>query len=234
MKRLLGEILVESGLSAERLKKTLDLQKKRGGRIGALLIRLGLVTEAEVLKALGAQLGLPFEADLGEIDRELALKLPITYAKNAVAIPLRRENGAILVATSEPLTISTIDDLPVLLNAGISLRLAPSETILDTLNRLHSEDMNKAEDTAQEMEEEDAMVRGVRFLVDDTGRRTAVQIDLKKQARLWEDFYDRALAEQRASEPREPLATVKKRVLAQLPRFQERSAEMSTGCAGCE
>ena len=49
------------------------------------------------------------------------------------------------------------------------------------------------------------MVRGVRFLVDDAGRKTAVQIDLKKQARLWEDFYDRALAEQRASEPRERL-----------------------------
>jgi hypothetical protein len=62
------------------------------------------------------------------------------------------------------------------------------------------------------------MVRGVRFLVDDTGRRTAVQIDLNSQARLWEDFYDRALAEQRASEPREPLATVKKRVLGRRRR----------------
>ena len=83
MRRLLGEILVESGLSAERLKKALDLQKKRGGRIGTLLVRLTFVTEEDVLKALGAQLGLPYQADLGEIDRELALKLPITYAKKA-------------------------------------------------------------------------------------------------------------------------------------------------------
>ena len=29
--------------------------------------------------------------------------------------------------------------------------------------------------------------------------------DLKKQSRLWEDFYDRALAKQRASEPRESI-----------------------------
>ena len=62
------------------------------------------------------------------------------------------------------------------------------------------------------------MVRGVRFLVDDTGRRTAAQIDLKNQARLWEDFHDRAVAEQRASEPREPLKTVKKRVLGRRRR----------------
>ena len=62
------------------------------------------------------------------------------------------------------------------------------------------------------------MVRGVQFVVDSLGRKTAVQIDLKKQRRLWEDFYDRALATQRASEPRESLESVKKRVLGRRPQ----------------
>ena len=155
MRRLLGEILIESGLSADRLKKALDHQKKRGGRIGTLLIRLNFVKEEDVLKALSTQLGIPFYSDLGEIDRELALKLPITYAKKAVVLPLRRENGSIIAATSEPLNLSTVDDLSVLLGGEISLCLISSEKILDTLNRLHSEDMNKAEDTVQEMEGED-------------------------------------------------------------------------------
>jgi general secretion pathway protein E len=155
VRRLLGEILVESGLSPERLKKTLDLQKKRGGRIGTLLVRLGFATEAEVLAALGSQTGLPCQPELGEIDRELALKLPITYAKKAVALPLRRENGAVLIATAEPLLLSTFDDLRILYDAEVSLCLAPSDLILDTLNRLHSEGLDKAEDTVQEVEEED-------------------------------------------------------------------------------
>jgi general secretion pathway protein E len=156
VRRLLGEILAEGGLSPERLKKALDLQKKRGGgRIGTLLVRLGFVTEEDVLKALGVQLGLPYRADLGEIDRELALKVPITYAKKAVVLPLRREDGTVLAATSEPLNLSTVDDLSALLGADISLCLASAEQILDTVNRLHSEGMNRAEDTVQEMEEED-------------------------------------------------------------------------------
>jgi len=155
VRRLLGEILVESGLSAERLKKALDLQKKRGGRIGTLLIRLSYVTEEEVLKALGAQLGLPVLSDFGDIDRELALKLPITYAKKAVVLPLRRENGTVIAATAEPLMLTTVDDLRILFGADVALSLAPTEKILDTVNRLHSEDMNKAEDTVQEMEEDD-------------------------------------------------------------------------------
>ena len=86
MRRLLGEILVESGLAPERLKKVLDLQKKRGGRLGTLLMRLNFVTEEDVLKALGQQLGLPYQSELGDIDREIALKLPITYAKKAVVL----------------------------------------------------------------------------------------------------------------------------------------------------
>jgi general secretion pathway protein E len=155
VRRLLGEILAEGGLSPERIKKALDLQKKRGGRIGTLLTRLNFATEEDVLKALGQQLGLPYQAELGEIDRELALKLPITYAKKAVVLPLRKENGTIIAATSEPLNLSTVDDLSALLGADISLCLTSSEKILDMLNLLHSEDMNKAEETVQEMEEED-------------------------------------------------------------------------------
>jgi hypothetical protein len=65
------------------------------------------------------------------------------------------------------------------------------------------------------------MVKGVQFVVDNSGRKTAVQIDLKKQGRLWEDFYDRALAKQRASEPRESLESVKKRILGR-PRRRGR------------
>ena len=155
MRRLLGEILTASGLSPEKLKKSLDLQQKKGGRIGTLLVRLNYVTEEDVLKALGEQLGLSFQPDLGEIDRDLALKLPITYAKKAMVLPLRRENGSVLAATSEPLALSTVSDLSVLFGSDISLCLTPSEKILDAVNRLYSEDMNRAEDTAQEMEEED-------------------------------------------------------------------------------
>ena len=57
-----------------------------------------------------------------------------------------------------------------------------------------------------------AALRGVQFLVDDGGRRTAVLIDLKKNARLWEDFYDVALARSRAGEPRESLDAVRRRL----------------------
>ncbi len=63
-------------------------------------------------------------------------------------------------------------------------------------------------------------IRGVQFLVDERGQKTAVLIDLKKNAALWEDIYDAALASERETEPRESLEEVKARLQrsGKLPR----------------
>ena len=53
---------------------------------------------------------------------------------------------------------------------------------------------------------------GINFVVNERGKRTAVVIDLKKHARLWEDFYDSLLSRSRKNEPRESLALVKRRL----------------------
>ena len=52
---------------------------------------------------------------------------------------------------------------------------------------------------------------GIEFLLDRKGRRKAVLIDLKKHKQLWEDLYDAYLAQRRRKEPRESLASVKRR-----------------------
>ncbi len=55
-------------------------------------------------------------------------------------------------------------------------------------------------------------MRGVKFLVDKSGKKTAVVLDLRRNAALWEDVYDSALARSRAREPRESLASVRRRL----------------------
>jgi hypothetical protein len=49
-------------------------------------------------------------------------------------------------------------------------------------------------------------------MVDERGRKTAAVIDLQRHGRTWEDFYDTLLAESRAHEQRESLASVKCRL----------------------
>ncbi len=56
------------------------------------------------------------------------------------------------------------------------------------------------------------LIKGVQYVVDEKGDRTAVVIDLQKNSALWEDFYDRVLADSRRTEPRESLESVKARL----------------------
>ncbi len=55
-------------------------------------------------------------------------------------------------------------------------------------------------------------MKGAQFVIDERGTKTAVVIDLKQYPELWEDFYDIALAQTRKKEPRESLASLKKRL----------------------
>jgi hypothetical protein len=44
-------------------------------------------------------------------------------------------------------------------------------------------------------------VRGVQFVTDTEGHKTAVLLDLKEWGELWEDIYDNMLADERSAEP---------------------------------
>ena len=58
-------------------------------------------------------------------------------------------------------------------------------------------------------------MEGIRFVTDEKGQKVAVMIDLQKYGELWEDIYDTLTARLRASEPREDLASVEKRLRKQ-------------------
>jgi hypothetical protein len=61
---------------------------------------------------------------------------------------------------------------------------------------------------------------GIRFVTDAKGRKVAVQISLRKHGKLWEDFCDGIVSEERRKEKGIPLATVKAALIkrGRLPR----------------
>jgi hypothetical protein len=48
-------------------------------------------------------------------------------------------------------------------------------------------------------------MKGINYVTDNKNRKVAVQIDLKIYGKLWEDFYDNMIAEQRKDEEKIPL-----------------------------
>ena len=67
--------------------------------------------------------------------------------------------------------------------------------------------------------EAQAPLRGVQYLVDESGERTAVVISLKEWGQIWEDFYDVLVSESRKDEPTVPWKNLK----AELPREEPMS-----------
>ncbi len=57
----LGELLVREGLINEaQLEKAISTQRQEGGRLGEVLIKLGVVKEDQMVAVLGKQLGIPY------------------------------------------------------------------------------------------------------------------------------------------------------------------------------
>ena len=52
-------------------------------------------------------------------------------------------------------------------------------------------------------------MKGVEFVVDDSGKKRAVLIDLEQWGDLWEDFYDVLVSESRKNEPTVPWSELK-------------------------
>src|SRR5574341_584168 len=96
VKKRPGEMLVAAGLTKDvQLKKVLDEQKKRGGRVGELLVELRLITENDLAVFLARQLGLPFvDLDKHLVDREAVKLIPIELARRLSAIPLLKDDAS--------------------------------------------------------------------------------------------------------------------------------------------
>jgi type IV pilus assembly protein PilB len=57
----LGELLIKEGLLSQAdLEKAVNAQKQEGGRLGEVIVKLGIVKEEEIVRILGKQLGIPY------------------------------------------------------------------------------------------------------------------------------------------------------------------------------
>src|SRR6266849_6500688 len=153
--QLLGEILLAHGaVSADKLGEALAVQGERGGRLGEVLVSLKACSEEQVLKALAAQLELPYQMRLAndEVSPELVKQVPINFAKQARVVPLRIEDGAVVLAMADPLDTGAVDSIRLLLSAQVSPVLVPTQSILDCINAVYDRAKNEAEQLVGDLE----------------------------------------------------------------------------------
>jgi general secretion pathway protein E len=125
------EVLFEKGLiTPDHLAEAMELRKREGLRLDRALVRLGYVTEEQLLTILSEQLAIPM-IDLSEvtIDVETLRSLPAKLVYRKKIVPVSRENGVLTVATSDPYDMYAFDELRLITGLVVQPVLAPEDEI---------------------------------------------------------------------------------------------------------
>ena len=143
----LGQLLLDEGLvTSDQLELARDGQQDE--RIDQALIRMGLVSEDDVLKTLSSEFGMEY-IDLKniQIDQELLMEFPTSAIYRHSLLPLYRENGHVVVATGDPLNLEGLDELSTV----SGMRLEPVVTRSNELGNRIRELLGVGGDTINEL-----------------------------------------------------------------------------------
>jgi len=139
---LLGAILESKfGLPEAKLLEALNLQQTKGGRLGETLLRIRAIEEDLLLQALAIQFEMPWlpHLEVNQIEHEWVKKVPIHFARRYKILPLKAEDGSILVATTDPMETAPLDDLRLLLGMPVKPVLTSNLALMACLNRAYDE-----------------------------------------------------------------------------------------------
>jgi type IV pilus assembly protein PilB len=153
-RRRIGDLLVDAGvLSAEAVPEVLG-QRLPGERFGDVLLRTGMATEDEIADAIAEQLKLPrVNVTYLVPSPDVVNLVPVWLADRHGILPLRVEEGVLVVATDDPSDVSVLDD--VRMASGVrSVRpeVASSSTLAMARRRIYHVDPTK--DLLEELGEE--------------------------------------------------------------------------------
>ncbi|HEY5937127.1 MAG TPA: type II secretion system ATPase GspE [Kofleriaceae bacterium] len=140
---LLGEILIaRCGVAPESIERALAKQREEGGLIGETLVRLKLIDEDQLARALAEQSEMPYLRDLPrseDIPPELIDKLPINFARQRLVLPLGRDaSRRVMVAVADPNAVDVIDAVGVLLGEPVEPVVASAAKITDHINKTYT------------------------------------------------------------------------------------------------
>ena len=127
----LGQILIELGYHhARAARDALEEHRKTPKSLGRVLIDLGMIKEADLVRALAEQVGLEF-VDLADypIDPTATALLPEALARRYRALPIGERDGKLLVAMSDPANVYALDDIRTITGRDVQPVVATADDV---------------------------------------------------------------------------------------------------------
>ncbi|MFZ0928093.1 MAG: type IV-A pilus assembly ATPase PilB [Syntrophobacteraceae bacterium] len=131
MAKKIGELLVQEGLvSTDQLNRALDEQHHTGERIGAALVKLGIIDEDTLLEFIAKQFRCP-QVNLYKLSspKHVAGIIPLDIMHKYQAVPFGLMGNTLHVAMSDPGNLFVIDDIRFLTRKNIQVHVASDNVI---------------------------------------------------------------------------------------------------------
>lgn len=136
-RRKIGEILVEMGaLTSAEVVRILEQMALIGGRFGEVAIREGFLVEDQVAQVLARQFHLGYlDLEGFVVDTVLMASLPSGFPARYQFLPVRRRGENLVIAVADPVDVKRLDELELQLGIPLVLLVAAQSRIQKLIER---------------------------------------------------------------------------------------------------
>ena len=140
MSQRLGDLLVrEKIINPQQLEQALKEQKRTGGRLGSVLVKLGFLSDEEVTNFLSRQYGVPaINLQYFELDPSVTKLIPEDTARKHHILPLSRVGASLTIAMVDPTNVFAMDDIKFMTGFNIEPVVASETSIMDGIDKAYA------------------------------------------------------------------------------------------------
>lgn len=150
----LGELLIDKQyITPKQLEKAHEKEKSSGDSLRKILVTMGLVSEIDITRAVGEQLGIKFmDLDDMEIDPDLAKAVPDHLAQRYKVIPVDQKEDKLVLAMVDPTDVVALDDIRLVTGFNIEPVISTEASIIGAMNRYYGvTELATAEETVKDI-----------------------------------------------------------------------------------
>ena len=140
--RRFGELLIERGrITPDQLTDALKQRLDPKERLGQTLVRLGIITEREVVELLAQQFSLPIASAerLSKADPQAIELVPEHLARQAGLLALTRIEDVLEVAVGDPLDVVSLDHLRALTGCRLQLYVGTPSEVREAIDEFYQQ-----------------------------------------------------------------------------------------------
>ena len=140
MSAKLGEILVRENLvTPQQLREALDYQRTSGGRLGANLVKLGMISDDVITAVLSRQYGVPsINLDLFHIEDEVIKLISQEVALKYTVLPISKVGTTLTLAMADPTNVFAMDDIKFMSGLNVEPVIASEASIQMAIGKYYS------------------------------------------------------------------------------------------------